>query len=369
MANPKNYFKGFFFRLGELYESEELKPFSCLQLQRPFIPAYIAIYTLIVNHHILKHKKRFTDKLETWGQVVNLNRKAFKNQGIQIQGTIETDGVGVSIINQNSATNRKRILTEEDTSIKSKSKSVNKDIVEHIEELTKEGLKQTTGRCVFIDPGRRDLMYSAESILSGTHPSSVNLDKFAQYIEARASVDGLLNQYYGNDTNHFPQNSTLPDETANCQLYTVYIKLIIQQNHVTKRLDTRVTEEVFELTEEMLTGGNNDQKARVNTLLENLQILPFRKMKFSSKIYYDQNDEELVRSLKKKFGSDAVLIFGDWLAPNTKFHEPTRNKGFIRILKNNGFTVYLINEREVMPVVQQQQYKKTENNDTHLTRL
>ncbi|KAI9485868.1 MAG: hypothetical protein EXX96DRAFT_546823, partial [Benjaminiella poitrasii] len=45
-----------------------------------------------------------------------------------------------------------------------------------------------------------------------------------------------------------------------------------------------------------------------------------------------------------KFGSDAVLIFGNWSAPNTKFQEPTRNKGFIRILKKNEFTVYLINE-------------------------
>ncbi|KAI9472338.1 MAG: hypothetical protein EXX96DRAFT_602747 [Benjaminiella poitrasii] len=302
MANPENHFKTFF-RLGALRESEELKPF--------------------INHHILKYKKRFTDKLETWGQVVDLNRKAFKNQG-----TIETDGV--------------------------------------------EDLNQTIGRCAFIDPGQRDLMHcikepfiftknnrsklsrhfrvlrkqtkpsnieAAENILSRTHPSSVNLDKFVQYIEARASVDGLLNQYYGNETIdekcnlyyghlfvtkfrcYFPQNSTLPDTTTKS-----------------------FTEEDFKLAEEMLTGKHNEQKIRINTLLENLQILPFRKMKFSSKIYYDQNDEELVRSLKKKFGSDAVLIFGDWSAPNTKFQEPIRNKGFIRILKKNGFTVYLINE-------------------------
>ncbi|KAI9476172.1 MAG: hypothetical protein EXX96DRAFT_485390, partial [Benjaminiella poitrasii] len=49
-------------------------------------------------------------------------------------------------------------------------------------------------------------------------------------------------------------------------------------------------------------------------------------------------------NLRKKFNSDSVLIFGYWVAPNTKFHEPTRNKGLIRILNKNGFTVHLINE-------------------------
>ncbi|KAI9476368.1 MAG: hypothetical protein EXX96DRAFT_596476 [Benjaminiella poitrasii] len=216
MANPKNHFKAFFFRLGELCESEELKPFSCLPLQRSFIPAYITIDILI---------RWFTDKLETWGPVVDLNRKAFNNQGVNKYLQFQ-------------------------------------DIVEHIEELTKDDLNQTTGRCVFIDPGRRNLMYciketfifaknnrsklsrhfrpsnieAAENILSRTYPSSVNLDKLVHCIEARPSgneiIDKKRNLYYGHLfvtklRGYFPRNSTLPDATAN------------------------FTEEVFELTEEI----------------------------------------------------------------------------------------------------------------------
>ncbi|KAG0739364.1 hypothetical protein G6F57_015275 [Rhizopus arrhizus] len=52
----------------------------------------------------------------------------------------------------------------------------------------------------------------------------------------------------------------------------------------------------------------------------------------------------VVRSLKAKFGQDAVLVFEDWSAPNVKYQEPTRSKGLIRMLKKNGFVVYLINE-------------------------
>ena len=52
----------------------------------------------------------------------------------------------------------------------------------------------------------------------------------------------------------------------------------------------------------------------------------------------------VVRSLKAKFGQDAVLVFEDWSAPNVKYQEPTRSKGLSRMLKKNGVVVYLINE-------------------------
>ncbi|KAI9485869.1 MAG: hypothetical protein EXX96DRAFT_645769 [Benjaminiella poitrasii] len=53
---------------------------------------------------------------------------------------------------------------------------------------------------------------AAESILFGTRSSRVNLDTFVQYIEARASVDGLLNQYYENETSK-PTEIFLPGMT------------------------------------------------------------------------------------------------------------------------------------------------------------
>ena len=61
-------------------------------------------------------------------------------------------------------------------------------------------------------------------------------------------------------------------------------------------------------------------------------------------MFYEQNDQKLVQNLKRKFGPDAVLVLGNWSAPNTKFQEPTRNKGLIQMLKKNGLTVFLIDE-------------------------
>ncbi|KAI8978994.1 hypothetical protein BDB01DRAFT_725732, partial [Pilobolus umbonatus] len=57
-----------------------------------------------------------------------------------------------------------------------------------------------------------------------------------------------------------------------------------------------------------------------------LQVLPFLKIKFSSKVYCYQNDAKLVRRMKTKFGPDAILVLGSWSSPNIKYHERTRNK-------------------------------------------
>jgi hypothetical protein len=94
----------------------------------------------------------------------------------------------------------------------------------------------------------------------------------------------------------------------------------------------------------------SNYKKTISTALEKLQLLPFRKLKFSSEPF-DQNDQKLVRSLKAKFGQDAVLVFGDWSAPNVKYQEPTGSKGLIRMLKKNGFVVYLMNTKH-LPIVQ-----------------
>ncbi|KAG2230844.1 hypothetical protein INT48_003997, partial [Thamnidium elegans] len=87
-----------------------------------------------------------------------------------------------------------------------------------------------------------------------------------------------------------------------------------------------------------------DNKKHISKILQKLQLLPFRKLKFSVKLYVDQNVQKSVKKLQSKFGSVTVLILGDWSAPNTKYQEPTRNKGLIKMLKKNETAVYIINE-------------------------
>lgn len=85
-------------------------------------------------------------------------------------------------------------------------------------------------------------------------------------------------------------------------------------------------------------------KQQAHKIVSKLLLLPFRRLKLTSKIYNDNCDMNLAKDLKKKFGDDAVLAIGDWSAPTQKFHEPTRNKGLLRYFKKSKFPVYLIQE-------------------------
>ncbi|KAG1052393.1 hypothetical protein G6F43_005460 [Rhizopus delemar] len=330
MASPENHFKAFF-RLAELSEAEQTKQFACFLLRTTFIPCYMT-----------KSSKPNTEK---------------KVDGSQ---------------------------------------------TEHIEGLGQAELKSTEGKCVLIDPGRRDLVYcmketssveekqtliftknnrsKSEAILSRSESNSVNLKKFVQYIKTRASVKNTLYEYYGNETTksketYFPESEFdfrvdqkcnlyygnlfiariggfLPqpknystDSSVESQLYVTYLQIMLQQKHISERLNDSEKSKVLGLAKEMYRQPQqNSYKKTISTALEKLQLLPFRKLKFSSKLFFDQNDQKLVHSLRAKFGQDAVLVFGDWSAPNVKYQESTRSKGLIRMLKKNGFVVYLINE-------------------------
>ena len=141
-------------------------------------------------------------------------------KSLRFQGTLETDGVGVSILKQNTDTSRNSTKTKKTT-------KVDDDETKHIEKLSQADLKNTVGRCVLIDPGRRDIMYcmkesssveekqkliftknnrtkrsrhfrslrkrnmpsvvqEAESVFSKFESKSVNLEKFIKYTKARS---------------------------------------------------------------------------------------------------------------------------------------------------------------------------------------
>ncbi|KAJ2546529.1 hypothetical protein EV175_005564, partial [Coemansia sp. RSA 1933] len=68
------------------------------------------------------------------------------------------------------------------------------------------------------------------------------------------------------------------------------------------------------------------------------------KLCLSAYINQKQADAQLVHNLHGKFGKDAVLVMGNWSAPMARFHEPIRGKGMCRMLQQQGFKVYLLDE-------------------------
>jgi hypothetical protein len=107
---------------------------------------------------------------------------------------------------------------------------------------------------------------------SGSESNSVNLKKFVQYIKTRPSAKATLYEYYGNKTTNFketyfpesefdfridqkcnlyygnlfiaricgvfpqPENYST-DSSVKSQLYATYLQTMLQQKHISERLD------------------------------------------------------------------------------------------------------------------------------------
>src|SRR6478735_12738411 len=177
---------------------------------------------------------------------------------LRFQGTLETDGVGVSIIKQNTDTSRKSPKPNTE-------KKVDGNQTEHIEGLGQADLKSTEGKYVLINPGRQNLMYcmketntveekqiliftknnsskcsrhfrylrkrtqlfvvqKTEVTLSRSESNSIILKKFVQCIKTRASVKNTSYEYYGNETTksketYFPESDFDFRVDQKCNLY------------------------------------------------------------------------------------------------------------------------------------------------------
>ncbi|KAI7905635.1 uncharacterized protein BX663DRAFT_583747 [Cokeromyces recurvatus] len=309
-AQPLKHLEAYY-KMAKYCEELGYKSFMCFPLRRTYVPCYMTIDTLIVNNHILCNTNRSNlDKGFIWSQIVNLSSKGMKDQGasksLKFRGMIQSDGVGVSVLKQNKESTKggtRGTRLEED------------DNFRYIHQLSKTELEETTGRCVFIDPGRRDMLYCMqknsesgkdkhtyrytsnqcavetkkrkirklrdikkptsvkehENYLSKFPASAIKVDKFSDYLKVRSIVEDPLREYYS--------NKNIPHKNAN--------------------------------------------------------LLPFRELKLSSIINKQQFDHRLAQTLKQQFGNDAILILGDWNAGNTK-----------RMLKKHGFSVLLIDEHK-----------------------
>ncbi|CAO3694281.1 unnamed protein product [Rhizopus stolonifer] len=92
-------------------------------------------------------------KLDYWREVVNLDAVLFKSQEVEhrlaFRGTIQTDGVGVTILKKRIDTNSRyeeKIKAYLETPI-------------YMNYFTPREHSEIADRCVVIDPARRDLLY------------------------------------------------------------------------------------------------------------------------------------------------------------------------------------------------------------------
>ncbi|KAI7899743.1 uncharacterized protein BX663DRAFT_488971 [Cokeromyces recurvatus] len=236
-TQPLKHLKAYY-KTAKYCEELGYKSFMCFPLRRTYVPCYMTIDTLIVNNHILRNTNRSNlDKGFIWSQIVNHSSKGMKDQGasksLKFRGMIQSDGVGVSVLKQNKESTKggtRGTRLEED------------DNFRYIHLLSKTELEETTGRCVLIDPGRRDMLYcmqeNSESgkdkhtyrytsnqcavetkkrkftklrdIKKNYVTSAIKVDKFSDYLKARSIVEDPLREYYSNENIPHKNANLLP---------------------------------------------------------------------------------------------------------------------------------------------------------------
>lgn len=472
-AKPQQHLQAYYM-LAKICEENNSKSFNCFPLRKGFIPGYMTIDVKILNYHILKNKKfAVGSKFDIWKNAVNLDCRVLKSndsQTMYFQGTIETDGVGVSIVKQNfdparkgASSDRRRMIITDDSFV-------------YAGNLSKSELLKTKDKCILIDPGCGDLLHcihetsspekksifrykrnqraaetksrryrklrqilkpdyiqSLEDQLSRLPASTVKPKVFAEYLEVKAQISECLKEYYCNEDVIFGTSNCdaindgsasdnisyadaasskviigeasrsnvdsidgiINDGEANCangtsadvisdgsvsdeavsdfnvddkldiELAILQVKrrfkcsidnlqFILNENKTKNKIEKHEYEWFSSILKEaqflkVISKGEYEyHHKRAKELSEmirsTLTPLPFRKLKLSSKINKQQSDKKLANDLKKKFGKDAVLILGDWMANYVKSHEPIREKGMRLMLRKEGFTALLINE-------------------------
>ena len=107
-AHPEKHINAFY-RMAAFCEQEQIKSFQCFPLRTSFVPGYMHIDTTILCQHFLDERRPdMTKKKRYWAKVLDLPPGPFKPQGADksmlFRGSLQTDGVGVSIIKQDQDT-------------------------------------------------------------------------------------------------------------------------------------------------------------------------------------------------------------------------------------------------------------------------
>ncbi|KAI9328982.1 hypothetical protein BD770DRAFT_423065 [Pilaira anomala] len=211
-----------------------------------------------------------------------------------------TDGIAVSVIKQNEDTNKGN------SSKSTLSKTVDENI-DYLEKLSLQEHVSTLGKCVLIDPGRRDLLYYKKLVYRYTRNQKA--------VETKATKFRKLRQKYK------PEHVKEAEEKVSLHAAST-VDINKYKNYIRARAE--VSQDLYQYY------SNEDKKKEERP--EN--TLPFRKLKLSSYINQVQADKRLASNLY------SVLVFGDWSGAHTKFHEPIRE----------GFQVYLLNEYKTSSV-------------------
>ena len=309
---PQDYFQ-VLLGLTAMTEASEERPHlrNLFPIRTSLIPRYIRIDTTVLADLLLSPSERAIVKAKVKASASSVWEKFFHIKNSKdFHYMMETDGVATSLLYNRK--NTKKVATTMVVPTES-----------YLHELPVTTLQQLrTRKVVAIDPGMADLLSCVSETSTAETPEKLRYTQNQRRFDLKTATRAKQLQYEKNVTvlegksvtTHELELSSHNHKTVNLEAFQAYVK----------------------------------QKLLFNrTLAPFYSSYHFRKDRFNTFIDTQKSERSFLNDFKNKFGTpkDVVVAFGDWeQLHHRKYKEPVKGKGFRKMLRRDGYDVFLVDE-------------------------
>lgn len=297
------------FYMNSVLEAQGFKLFQPMSLRNNIVPHYITLDTAcLINLFaekgskgaLLKHVKE--NQSQVWNRIFNLDNRIFRQRNYHFNFTLQTDGMGVSLLFIHKDYNGRKSCSCCSTD--------NTYPFYYMEDLHESQLESLQSKnIVGTDPGKYNLLYMTDQ-----NGNKLRYTAFQRRTESMSKrnhrillLEKQRNGVMEKETSLSNQNS----KTVDYEKFKAYLKSKNQLNH------------------------------ELRSFYENEL---YRKMKWRQFVYTQKSEDRFLNRIEDTFGHDAVIAYGDWSrTTQIKHFMPTKGIGLRKLIAKR-FQTISINE-------------------------
>ena len=288
------------FYMNSVLEAEGFKLFQPMSLRSNIVPHYITIDTAaLINLFAEKGSKGALlknvkgNQEQVWNNIFKQQLRVFRQKKYKFNYTLQTDGVGVSLL-----------FVHRDYNGREKCPSC--DPFHYVEDLHDEQLENFKERpIVGADPGKFNLLYLVDG--EGKKLRYTAIQRRRESLSKRNRTILLSEKSKHGITEKESQLLEQNSKTANYDKFKTYL---IAKNKLNEELSNFYQQELY------------------------------RKMKWRRFVYARKSEDKFLNKMEEAYGKNAVIAYGDWSrSSQMKYFMPTMGVGLRRLVAKRFQTV------------------------------